>query len=242
MTIDWWTLGLEAINVAVLVWLLERFFWKPVSAMLDERRGAAMRDLADAEAKRAEADKVLASVKSERLGIQKEREAILAKAAAEAEQERFRRVEDATKEIEALRTASEATVAKEKADTAKALQHQAASLAVDIAARLLARVNTASIDAGFLDSLQKQIASLSPSQRQALAGQPLKLISAAALTDEEKSECRRMLDSALEAAPDLVFATDSQLIAGFVLDTPNLVIGNSWRDDLDRIRSELKHD
>ena len=28
MTIDWWTLGLQTINVAILVWLLKRFFWR----------------------------------------------------------------------------------------------------------------------------------------------------------------------------------------------------------------------
>lgn len=242
MTIDWWTLGLEAINVAVLVWLLQRFFWKPVSAMLDERRAEAMRDLTDAAAKRADADKALAAVNAERAGLQQEREAVLAKAAAEAEQERARRVENATKEIAALQTASQASVAKEKADTHKALQEQAAALAVDIAARLLARVNTESIETGFLDSLRKQIASMPAAQRQALAGQPLKLISASALTDDEQSNCRRMLNGALGSAPDIVFATDPKLIAGFVLDTPNMVIGNSWRDDLDRIRSELTHE
>ena len=35
MTIDWWTLGLQAVNVAVLIWLLGRFFWKPVAAMIE---------------------------------------------------------------------------------------------------------------------------------------------------------------------------------------------------------------
>jgi len=29
MTIDWWTLGLQTVNVAILVWLLQRFFWRP---------------------------------------------------------------------------------------------------------------------------------------------------------------------------------------------------------------------
>ncbi|MBS0249945.1 MAG: F0F1 ATP synthase subunit delta [Proteobacteria bacterium] len=242
MTIDWWTLGLEAINVAVLVWLLQRFFWNPVSTMLDERRVVAARDLIDAAAKRADADKALAALNAERAGLQQEREAVLAKAAVEADDERVRRLERATEEIAALRAQSEASVAKEKADVHKALQYQAAALAVDIAARLLARIDTASIEAGFLDGLRKQIASLPPWQRQALAGQPLKFISASALTEDEQSDCRRMLDGALGSASDLAFETDPKLIAGFVLDTPNVVIGNSWRDDLDRIRSELTHE
>jgi F-type H+-transporting ATPase subunit b len=37
MTIDWWTLGIQAVNVIILVWLLARFFWRPVAAMIEQR-------------------------------------------------------------------------------------------------------------------------------------------------------------------------------------------------------------
>jgi F-type H+-transporting ATPase subunit b len=242
MKIDWWTLALEAINVAVLMWLLARFFWKPIIALLDERRAATMHDLDDAAAKRAAADKALASIASERAGIQKEREAVLAKAVADAEKERALRVEKATTEIEALRAASEAAVVKEKSEATKALNDHAASLAVDIAARLLRRLDTNTIQTAFLDGLTKQVKTLSTSERQTLTEQPLKLIGASDLTPDEQTECRHGLEGALGAPADLSFETDPNLIAGFVLDTPNVVIGNSWRHDLDRIRAELKHD
>ncbi len=48
MTIDWWTLGIQTVNVAVLVWLLQRFFWRPVAAMIEQRRAAAQQQLAEA--------------------------------------------------------------------------------------------------------------------------------------------------------------------------------------------------
>ena len=38
MTIDWWTLGIQTVNVVVLVWLLQHFFWRPVAAMIEQRR------------------------------------------------------------------------------------------------------------------------------------------------------------------------------------------------------------
>ena len=34
MTIDWWTLGLQTVNVIALVWLLGRFFWRPLAGMI----------------------------------------------------------------------------------------------------------------------------------------------------------------------------------------------------------------
>ena len=41
MTIDWWTLGLQTINVLILIWLLAHFFWRPVAGMIEQRRAAA---------------------------------------------------------------------------------------------------------------------------------------------------------------------------------------------------------
>ena len=43
MSIDWWTLGLQTVNIVILVWLLQRFFWAPIAGMLVERRAAAQK-------------------------------------------------------------------------------------------------------------------------------------------------------------------------------------------------------
>ncbi|MBS0234213.1 MAG: F0F1 ATP synthase subunit delta [Proteobacteria bacterium] len=242
MTIDWSTLALEAINVAVLMALLGHFFWKPVAALLDERKTAIAHDLADAAAKRSAAETALAAVATERAGIQKEREGVLAKAVADGERERSLRVDKAKDEIEILRAASEAAVAKEKLDVTKALNDKAAALAIAIATRLLNGLDARVLKSPFLDGLAKQIKSLSPSERQSLAGQPLKLSAATELTPDQEQECLRAIEDALGTRPDLSFAFNPDLIAGFALESPNVVVGNSWRHDLDRIRSELAHE
>jgi F-type H+-transporting ATPase subunit b len=41
MKIDWWTLGLQTINILVLVWILSRFLFRPVSDMIAARQAAA---------------------------------------------------------------------------------------------------------------------------------------------------------------------------------------------------------
>ncbi|MGB7973009.1 MAG: ATPase, partial [Roseiarcus sp.] len=69
MTIDWWTLSFQAINVLILIWLLAHFFWRPVAAMISERRDAAQKTFADVEAKRAEAAAALADIARTRAGL-----------------------------------------------------------------------------------------------------------------------------------------------------------------------------
>ena len=56
MPIDWWTLALQTVNVLILVWLLARFFCRPVAAMIvAKRQEQASKLLADAVAARQEA-------------------------------------------------------------------------------------------------------------------------------------------------------------------------------------------
>src|SRR5476651_2521037 len=98
MTIDWWTLGIQTVNVVILVWLLGRFFWRPVAFMIEQRRATAERILADAEAKRIEATAALAEIERTRAGFAQEREAILAAAHEVAERARVARLEEVARQ------------------------------------------------------------------------------------------------------------------------------------------------
>src|SRR5271155_1963100 len=110
MTIDWWTLGIETVNVVILVWLLGRFFWRPVAAMIEQRRAAAQRTLAEAETQRSQATAALAEIEKTRAGFAQEREAILAAARTAGEEERTARVADATKAAASLEAAAKAAI------------------------------------------------------------------------------------------------------------------------------------
>src|SRR5271167_995647 len=102
MTIDWWTLGIQTVNVVILVWLLGRFFWRPVAGMIEQRRATAQRTLTEAEAKRSEATAALAEIARTRAGFAQEREAILTAAHEAAEQARTARLAEAAKAATAL--------------------------------------------------------------------------------------------------------------------------------------------
>src|SRR6516162_6995143 len=56
MRIDWWTLGLQAVNALVLVWLLAHFLFRPVVDAIAARQKAAGQVLADAQAAKAAAE------------------------------------------------------------------------------------------------------------------------------------------------------------------------------------------
>ena len=88
MHIDLWTLALQTINVLVLVWLLARFLFRPVAAIIAARRAAADKLLADAAAKLQQATDEAAAIAHQREGLAGEGQRILAEARATAEAER----------------------------------------------------------------------------------------------------------------------------------------------------------
>ena len=118
MTIDWWTLGIQTVNVAILVWLLQRFFWRPVAAMIAQRRDATRRTMAEAAAAKARATGALAEIEQTRAGFAKEREAILTAARAEAETTRIALLADARQQAASIEAAAKASI--DQANTAAA--------------------------------------------------------------------------------------------------------------------------
>ena len=48
MLIDWFTVGAQAVNFLILVWLLKRFLYKPVLAAIDAREKKIAATIEDA--------------------------------------------------------------------------------------------------------------------------------------------------------------------------------------------------
>ncbi|SDS51657.1 ATP synthase F0 subunit B [Bradyrhizobium canariense] len=244
MTIDWWTLGLQTINVLVLVWLLGHFFWRPVAAMIEQRRAAVQKTLADAEAKRAQATAALADIERTRTGFAREREAILKAAQENAEQARNARLTDTAKEAAALEDAAKTRIAKEQEDAEKAWTARSSHLAVDIARRLAGRLDGPSVRTAFLGWLLKEIGRLPDATRQAATedGILLQAVSATPLEVSEQEHCRQAIADAFGAKPQITFTADPTLIAGLELHGPDFIVANSWRADLNQILTDLAHD
>ena len=55
MLIDWFTVGAQVLNFLILVWLMKRFLYKPILHAIDAREKRIATELADADAKKAEA-------------------------------------------------------------------------------------------------------------------------------------------------------------------------------------------
>ena len=228
MTFDWWTFGLQAVNVAVLVWLLRRFFWRPVAGIIAQRREATQ--------------SLLAEVAKARQGIAAERDAILTAARAEAEAAKAALIQEGKDTVRTLREAARLAIAAETAQARIDNRRAATALALGIAQRLAARLTGAAVQAAFLDWLTEAIRALPDQERQALQGADLVLVSARTADARTQAQITRTLAATLGDMPSLTFDTDPSLIEGFELRSPHFSLRNSWQADLEQIAAEIQAD
>jgi len=235
MTIDFWGLGIQAINVVILVWLLSRLFWRPVANAIARRQQVMAVQLKEAKNQQAKADRTLSEVTELRAGIAAEREAMLARAEIEAQESAKSVREETHRESAKLIDAAKQTIARDTELAAKSQAAKAAILSVEIASKLLIRLDTPVVHEAFLTILIDAIKQMPAEDRKALTGADTDLVSAADLTSDEQIRVTKAVHEALQDSPKLQFVTDPHLIAGLELRTTHFVLHNSWQADLKQI-------
>ncbi len=241
MHLDPWTLALQTINLLLLVWLLGRFLFRPIARIVEERQAAIARTIEDARAMREEADKARTKAREEAERIETQRVSVLEQASQAGEKEKVRLIEEArlqaSREIDQARGKIEE---QREAAMARYASH-ASQLAVDIAARLLDRLPDGARLAGFTDGLASALAGLPDSVRDEIGceGAEVTLKAAVQPSDAQLRKCRKAITAALGREVDMTLVVDQGLIAGWAIEARHVTIGNSLRDDLDRIAAEL---
>lgn len=241
MTIDFWGLGLQAVNVLILVWLLSRIFWRPVAAAIARRQDTADNLIQSAKDTQAKAEVELAEATKAREGIAAERSALLDNARKEAETATKTALAEARAQAEAIIASAKATIAQKERDAQKANARQASELSLVIAARLLARLNDTKVQSAFLSQLITAIKDLPAADRTALLDEPDGIdVVTASDVGPRQTHIATAVQAALGGTPNLRFVIDPDLIAGLELRTQHFVLHNSWRADLTQIRKAVK--
>ena len=127
MQIDWWTIALQGINVLILMWLLGRFFFRPVVRIVEDRRNAASALLQEAERAKAAALKERVEAEEGAAKLRSSRDEILKAAAAAAEAEKASIMTGAQSEADRLLRASLSKLFREESDVKELIKQKAVS-------------------------------------------------------------------------------------------------------------------
>lgn len=248
MEISWWTIALQTVNFVVLVWLLQRFLYMPVQKIIETRRQADARGLADAEQAKAGAEAEKQRYEAKLATIEADRLQVLADAHASVEQERQRLLDiarqDATKFLHEARTAA----TKERAETLQAMRADVADLSVVMAKTVLKDLARALPQDVFLANVQTAFDSLTDDARKRFKDEAasndtgLAVITANLLNPAEQQAWRARISAMVEEEANIHFEQDPELIAGAVLRLPNTALRATWADKLSQARQSLMKD
>jgi F-type H+-transporting ATPase subunit gamma len=114
MQIDWLTVAAQIVNFLVLVWLLRRFLYGPITAAMNRREQRIAAKLAEADQRRAEAETAAETYREAERDLERRTDRLLADARKMAETERHDLERTARREVQELRQAWERKLDDEK--------------------------------------------------------------------------------------------------------------------------------
>lgn len=160
MTFDLTTFLLEILNFLVLVWILKRFLYAPVLAVLDARRQRLLDEAAKAEALQRQAAELKAGYEARLAEWDKEREKLRQELDGELERERTAGMEKLKQTLADAEAKARARTETLAAAHEQALVRQAAADAYGAAAALLGRLASAGLTARIAELFAEDLAHL----------------------------------------------------------------------------------
>src|ERR1035438_4848573 len=218
MLIDWFTVGAQALNFLILVWLMKRYLYKPIRHAIDEREKRIAAELADADAKKTEAQKEHDEFQHKNAEFDQQRAALMKKATDEANAERQRLLDEARKDAVALSSKQQDTLRNEEQTLHQAIRRRTQQEVFAIARKTLADLATSSLEERLGDVFNRRLREMNGKAKEGL-GTALKTVSEPAVvrsTFDLPAEQRAAIQNALnetfsaeihirfEAAPDLI--------------------------------------
>lgn len=247
MQFDLTTFALEVLNFLVLAWLLKRFFYKPVLAVIEARRAEGAGILDKAQALRSEADALKAQCEARLAQADLERVAARAELDQEIADERTRRLAamDADMAGEHKRRASlDASQANQRES---ALERQGVALAARFAARLMDRMAGPELEARLADLALQDLPRQAPDRLEALRaalcepGVSIKVLSAHGLDAPRRAAFGAALERLAGRPLAIGFSQDPALKAGVSVMAGSWVLMANLRDELGFFASSFDH-
>ena len=140
MELNWTTFILELINFVVLIWILNRFLYRPVMNVIAQRKAAIQKTLSEAETTRSDAQALQSQYENRLTEWEQEREKARGQLRDEISAERNRLLEDLRAELDQEREKAAAVEQRRLKDFAQQAEASAIALGGTFVSRLLSRL------------------------------------------------------------------------------------------------------
>lgn len=225
MLIDWFTVGAQVLNFLILVWMMKRFLYKPILKAIDERENRIAAELADADARKAEAQLERDEFKRKNNELEQARAAMLCNAATEADAERQRLFNEARKAADDLIASRQETLRAEARNLNQAITRRTQDEVFAIARRALSDLSGTDLEAQCCDVFTRLLRAMDGDMKSSFGDalkastEPALVRSAFELPTAQRSKLQQAINETFSADIPLRFETAPDLISGIELTT-----------------------
>jgi len=246
--IDWFTIGAQALNFLILVWLLKHFLYKPILNAIDAREKRVAKELADADSKKAESQKERDEFQRKNEEFDQQRAALWSKATEEAQIERRRLVDEARKAADVLTTKRQEALIDDAQKLHQSLMRRTQQEVFAITRKTLADLASTSLEKSAGEVFTERVRGMETSAKAGLAlalrnaSEPALIRSAFDLPTGQREAIQRAVNETFSADVPLRYETKPELIGGIELTSNGQKVAWSIADyltELEKSVSEL---
>jgi F-type H+-transporting ATPase subunit b len=223
MLIDWFTVGAQALNFLILVWLMKRFLYKPILSAIDTREKKIAAELDAADAKKAEAQKEHDAFTEKNDQFDQQRAALMSKATDDANAEGKRIVDEARKTADVLTAKRKEALQADAKSLTVAITRRTRDEVFAIARKTLADLATTSLEERMSEVFTRRLREIDGTAKACLAGaihtasDPVVIQSAFEVPAEQRATIQNALNETFAANVPIAFKTAPDLISGIEL-------------------------
>jgi len=230
MLIDWFTVGAQALNFLILVWLMKRFLYKPVLHAIDEREKRIAAELDEAATKKAEAAKERDEFQRKQAEFDQQRAALLKRATDEAAAERHRLLEAAGQAADAISVKRQETLRTEAQALGQDLRRRTKQEVFAVARKALADLASTSLEERLGEVFTRHLREMGGQDKARFADalktpSPALVRTAFGLPAKERATIQNALNETFSADVHVRFEVAPDLVCGIELAANGLKVG-----------------
>jgi len=232
------TFILEIINFLILIWILQRLFYKPLLEVIAKRKQFIDQSLADAKTVQQQAEEQRSHYENRQKLWEQEKHAALSALQQQIDAERKTLMAQLTIDLEQERQKINVSIQRQQREVQQQAEKQALQNGARFAGILLKYCASPELEAQLftllLDNLKTlpEACTLCLQMLGAKKSVPIKITSVFLLTDEHRHQLEQKLGSLINSPINFQYHQDAELIAGLRMDIGAWVLNANLQHEL----------
>jgi F-type H+-transporting ATPase subunit b len=232
------TFILEVINFLILIWILQRLFYKPLLEVIAKRKQFIDQSLADAKIMQQQAEEQRSHYENRQKLWEQEKQAALSALHQQIEVERRTQMAQLYADLEQEKQKINVTIQRQQRELQQQAEKQALQNGARFAGMLLKQSASPELEARLFAMLVDNLKTLPEACTLCLQmlgakkSVPIKIVSAYPLTVEQRLQLEQKLGSLINSPINFQYHQDAELIAGLRMDIGAWVLNANLQHEL----------